>query len=97
MNVTTGDKLSRVGGVEELLAANPNPEDISQGFWHSCAGGQRRSAERLLAAGADLNWEPEYAHGTPLDSAGGLDTRRENVITWLKEIGARSAGAPSEP
>lgn len=97
------DKLWHAGALglldrlEEILAANPNPEDISQGFWHACAGGQRRAAERLLAAGADLNWEPEYAHGTPLDTAGGIDTRRENVITWLKEIGARSAGAPSEP
>lgn len=54
---------------------------------------QRRAAERLLAAGAELNWEPDYARGTPLDTARGLGTRLENVITWLKEKGARSADA----
>ena len=91
------DKLWHAGALglldrlEELLAANPTPEEVSQGLWHACAGGQRRAAERLLAAGANLNWEPDYAHGTPLDAAGGLGTRQENVITWLKEQGARSA------
>lgn len=93
------DKLWHAGALglldrlEELLAADPTAEEISQGFWHACAAGQRRGAERLLAAGADLNWEPDYAHGTPLDTAGGLGTRQENVITWLKEQGARSADA----
>jgi uncharacterized protein len=94
------DKLWHAGALgmldrlEELLAAaSPTPEEVSQGFWHACAGGQRRAAERLLAAGADLNWEPDYAHGTPLDAASGTGTRRENVIGWLKEKGARSAAA----
>lgn len=95
------DKLWHAGALgllarlEELLATNPTPEDVSQAFWHACAAGQRRAAERLLAAGADLNWEPDYAHGTPLDTAGGLGTRQENVITWLKQEGARSADAAS--
>lgn len=93
------DKLWHAGALgllvrlDELLAANPTPEEVSQGFWHACAAGQRRAAERLLAAGADLNWQPEYAHGTPLDAASGLGTRQENVITWLKDKGARSADA----
>ena len=47
------------------------------------------------AAGADLNWEPNCAHGTPLDAAGGLDTRQQNVITWRKDQGARSIDADS--
>lgn len=85
--------LGLLDRLEELLAANPTLEDVSQGFWHACAGGQRRAAERLLAAGADLNWQPDYAHGTPLDTAGGTGTRQENVITWLEEKGARSADA----
>jgi ankyrin repeat protein len=92
------DKLWHAGALgmldrleELLITANPTPEELSQGFWHACAGGQRRAAERLLAAGADLNWEPDYAEGTPLDTASGLGTRQENVIAWLKEKGARSA------
>jgi ankyrin repeat protein len=94
------DKLWHAGAlgllerIEELLeTANPTSEEVSQGFWHACAGGQRRAAERLLAAGADLNWEPDYAHGTPLDAASGGSTRQENVIGWLREKGARSADA----
>jgi ankyrin repeat protein len=93
------DKLWHAGALgmldrlHELLdAANPTPEEVSQGFWHACAAGQRRAAECLLAAGADLNWEPDYAKGTPLDAANRHSTRQENVIAWLQEKGARSAG-----
>jgi ankyrin repeat protein len=74
--------------VEESIATADN---ISQGFWHACAGGQRRAAERLLGAGADLNWEPDYAYGTPLDAASGDGTQQSNVLEWLRQLGARSA------
>ena len=90
------DKLWHAGALgmldrlEQLLAANPTTEEVSQAFWHACAAGQRRAAERLLSAGADLNWEPDYAHGTPLDAASSVGTRRQNVIGWLKEKGANS-------
>ena len=87
--------LGLLARLEELLDTEATSEDVSQAFWHACAAGQRRAAERLLAAGAGLNWEPDYAHGTPLDTAGGLGTRQENVIAWLKQKGARSADAAS--
>jgi hypothetical protein len=64
---------------------------VSQAFWHACAAGQRRAAEHLLTRGASLNWVPDYAEGTPLDAASGLGTRQENVLTWLRELGAPSA------
>ena len=77
------DKLWHAGSLglldrlEELLdTASRTMEEVSQGFWHACAGVQRRAAERLLAAGADLNWEPDYANGTPLDAACGLGNRQ---------------------
>jgi len=85
--------LGMLDRLDELLDTNPATNEVSQAFWHACAGGQRRAAERLLAAGADLNWEPDYAHGTPLDTANGIGTRQENVISWLKKKGARSADA----
>jgi uncharacterized protein len=83
----------------ELTEAEPEPEraELSKAFWHACAGGQRRAAEYLLLQGADLNWVPDYAEGTPLDSANGLGTRQENVITWLREKGARSANRDRTP
>ena len=76
-----------------LLGSDPPAEDVSQAFWHACAGGQRRAAQYLRSRGADLDWEPGYAHGTPLDAASGRSTRQENVISWLRELGARSADA----
>jgi uncharacterized protein len=83
--------LGMLGRLEAILGTDPQPEEVSQAFWHACTGGQRRAAEYLLSRGADLNWEPDYAQGTPLDTASGMGTRQENVITWLRERGARSA------
>jgi uncharacterized protein len=86
--------LGMLDRLDDLLAPGIDPEQISQGFWHACAAGQRRAAERLLNAGADLNWEPDYAQGAALDAATGLGTRQDNVIEWLRSLGARSAQLP---
>src|SRR5690348_1344677 len=85
--------LGMLDRLEELLRGQSGIERdaLSQAFWHACAAGQRRAAELLLNRGADLNWVPDYAKGTPLDAAGGLGTRRENVIGWLRGLGARSS------
>lgn len=83
--------LGLLGRLQEILGGDPPEQVVSQAFWHACAAGQRRAAEYLLSRGADLSWEPEYAHGTPLDAAGGQSTRQQNVITWLREMGAPSA------
>jgi hypothetical protein len=83
--------LGMLGALGEVLGPDPAPEEVSKAFWHACAGGQRRAAEQLLAYGADLNWVPDYAEGTPLDAATGVSTRQENVISWLREIGATSS------
>jgi uncharacterized protein len=76
--------------LDELLGPEPEPSGVSQAFWHACGAGQRRTAEYLLGLGADLAWEPDYAQGTPLDAATGTSTRQDNVITWLRELGAPS-------
>jgi hypothetical protein len=86
--------LGMLDRLDDLLVPGIDQEQISQGFWHACGAGQRRAAERLLNAGADLNWEPDYAYGTALDAATGLGTRQENVIEWLRSIGARVAQTP---
>jgi uncharacterized protein len=79
--------------LEELVAERPTlaRDELSQAFWHACAGGQRRAAEYLLSRGADLNWVPDYAKGTPLDAASALETRRGTLISWLRERGARAS------
>jgi uncharacterized protein len=85
--------LGRLDRLETLLASNTDEEQISQAFWHACAASQRRAAERLLDAGADLAWVPDYAEGSPLDAATETPTRQQNVIDWLKERGATSANS----
>jgi ankyrin repeat protein len=83
--------LGMLGRLEAILGSDPPAEEVSKAFWHACTNSQRRAAEYLLSRGADLNWEPDYAHGTPLDAASGHSTRQDNVISWLRELGARSA------
>ena len=73
--------------VEELLAAAPppSPDDITEAFWQACHGGQRRTAERLLASGADLDGTPGYSDQTAAEAAAELGTQRENLVTWLRD------------
>lgn len=83
--------LGLLDQLSQLLGDNPSTEQLSQALWHACAGGQRRAAEYLVGRGADVNWVPDYAKGTPLDAATGEGTQRENLIGWLREHGAQSA------
>jgi ankyrin repeat protein len=73
--------------VEQLLAASPapTPDEITEAFWQACHGGQRRTAERLLASGADPNGKPGYSDQTPAEVAAEPGTQRANLITWLQE------------
>jgi hypothetical protein len=88
--------LGMMARLEELLDQPTAAEakKLSQAFWHACAGGQRRAAGVLLARGAELNWIPTYAKGTPLDAACGLGTGQQNVISWLRSQGAASSKQP---
>jgi ankyrin repeat protein len=88
--------LGMLPRLEELAADGPSEEEISQAFWHACSGAQCRAAEYLLSLGADLNWVPDYAEGTPFDAASNDGTRRDNVIAWLTELGARSSRPRAE-
>lgn len=83
--------LGMTGRLAQLLGERPEREELSKAFWHACSGAQRRTAEYLLSRGADLNWVPGYAKGTPLDAASDDGTRRGQVVSWLRELGARSA------
>jgi hypothetical protein len=84
--------LGAMDRIEEVLArGDATPDQVSQGFWHACAAGQRRAAQRLLDAGARLDWTPDYAIGTVLDAALGRGTGQDNVIEWLRALGATSS------
>jgi ankyrin repeat protein len=72
--------------LRELLEIDaPTQAQINQAFWHACHGGQRRTAELLLARGADINFVPEYAKDTPLRAATAVETRRETLAAWLRQ------------
>jgi hypothetical protein len=86
--------LGMLERVEELLAAEPPPtrDDLDEAFYQACHGGQLRMAALLLARGADIDASPVYANGmTPLGIAGTTDTRRGQLVTWLRKRGATSA------
>lgn len=86
--------LGLLAGLDELLAADPPPDQqaLDQAFWHACSGGQLRAAQRLLAAGAAPDASPEYANGqTPLEAAGGGDTRRGQLVEWLRSLAVTAA------
>jgi ankyrin repeat protein len=73
----------------------PSREEQNDAFWQACSGGYRRTAEYLFARGAELNWIPSYAKGTPLEiaSRAGMDTGREALVNWLR---AKSAQAEAK-
>jgi ankyrin repeat protein len=87
----TAASLGLLDRLAQLLGDEPSSQQVSQAFWHACSGGQRRAAEYLMGRGADLNWVPDYARGTPLDAATGEGTQRENLIGWLRQHGAHTA------
>ena len=85
--------LGMLSRVEELIEGDRSltQDDITEAFWQACHGGQRRAAEYLLARGADIHGIPDYTDRTALDAAGSSDTRRDNLVSWLKSKGAKSA------
>lgn len=86
--------LGMLPRIEELLAAAPAPAaaDLNEAFWQACHGGQRRAAQLLLSRGADINATTGYSDQTPADVAAEIGTRRENLVTWLREQGGRPTG-----
>jgi uncharacterized protein len=80
--------LGLLDRLSELLDADPPPstEDIDEAFWQAFSGGQLPAAKRLLAAGANAGFSPEYAGETSaVDAAGASDTRRQLLVSWLRD------------
>ena len=76
---------------DELAAAATTLEqdDLYETFWQSCHGGQRRTAEHLLALGADINAAPGYSPDSPIRIAANPGTRLDLLVEWLRDRGAR--------
>lgn len=86
--------LGMTAHVEALIAADPapSPQDVTDAFYQACAAGQRRTAEYLLARGAELNGTPSWGGGRPLDAASSPGTARQLLVEWLRGQGARPGG-----
>jgi hypothetical protein len=86
--------LGMTSRVEQFFTgpSAPSQKELNDAFWQACNGGFRRTAEHLLARGADLNWIPDYAKQTPLGIATGHDTGREALVGWIRSKGAKSDG-----
>ena len=86
--------LGMTSAVEKFLQTAPaaSTQELNHAFWHACRGGYRRTAEYLFARGVDLNWSPDYAKETPLEiaSKSGMDTGREALLNWLRELPTHS-------
>jgi ankyrin repeat protein len=90
--------LGMTSVVEEFFRESPAPsrEEVNHAFWQGCRGGYRRTVECLFVHGADLNWIPDYARETALETASkaGMDTGREALVNWLRAKGAQAQAAP---
>jgi hypothetical protein len=63
-------------------------QEVAMAFWYACHGGQRETADCLLARGADCDWVAPWDGLTPLEAAerNGFDA----LAQWLRERGART-------
>lgn len=85
--------LGLLSRVDECLAEQPPPDaaEITNAFWCACHGGQRETAEYLLARGAEVNWVG-YDRLRPLDAA--VRSGATHLLPWLLSVGARHAKEP---
>jgi uncharacterized protein len=87
-NLWQAAALGLMERLEPQLAAEPPParDELTNALWCASHGGQREAAERLLEAGADINW---VGHDdlTPLGAAVRSDAHE--LADWLRSQGAR--------
>ena len=89
-NLWEAAALGLIERVKEHFAGDPSPtvDEIANAFWCACHGGQRESAEYLLARSANINWVG-HDQLTPLDAASRSEAKE--LVEWLGTHGARSA------
>ncbi|OLF14328.1 hypothetical protein BLA60_04145 [Actinophytocola xinjiangensis] len=95
--VTTLFTAAMLGLLERVAAffppsAAPGADEVDAAFWGACHGGRLPTARYLIERGADLNrvapWEPL----TPLDAARRTSPEADDLIRWLRALGAKPAG-----
>ena len=83
--------LGLIDRIEPLFEADrpPATDEVTAAFWGACHGGQRATAEYLLARGADCDWVSRWDSTTPLHAA--RRSEAADVVDWLLSLGAGSA------
>jgi uncharacterized protein len=88
-NLWQAAALGLMARVENYFAWDPpSAAEVTNAFWCACHGGQRSTAEFLLARGAALNWVGHDAL-SPLDAAD--RSGAPELVRWLRSQGAISA------
>lgn len=85
---TTLWQAAALGLVDRLGLQGATPDELTNAFWCACHGGQRETAELLLARGANRNWIG-YDGLTPLDAA--LRAKADALVEWLRTNGGKPA------
>jgi ankyrin repeat protein len=79
-----------LGLVERMaeLVVGADEEKLAGAMWYACHGGQRETAEQLLALGANPNWVAPWDETTPLDAA--ARSGADALVAWLRCQGAHA-------
>jgi uncharacterized protein len=91
-NLWQAAALGQIERVEELCSERaPTAGEIDDAFWQACHGGQRDTAEYLLAHGADVN-RVGWNQRTPLDIALTQEHAETPALAdWLRAQGAETS------
>jgi len=76
---------------QELAETSPGREDLDNALWCAAHGGQRETAELLLARGADPTW---VGHDDLTAAEAAERSGAHEVAAWLRERAHADADAP---
>ena len=88
-------------GLQDRVAAYftappaPGGDEVDAAFWAACHGGRLDTARYLVEQGADLNWVATWEPLTPLDAAQRTSPEADDLIRWLRALGAKPAREPA--
>lgn len=80
-------QAAALGNAEEVVrlldAGTHTGHDVTNACWHACRAGQLRTAQMLVAHGADLDWLG-YDNLTPRQA--GMDSGSDDLVAFLRGV-----------
>jgi uncharacterized protein len=84
---TTIWQAAALGHVEEVArlldAGTHTGDDITNACWHACRAGQLRTAQVLVAAGADVDW---LGYENLTSRQAGVASGNGDLVAWLRGV-----------